>query len=274
MHPDVAAVLAVVRAFDGEVVDVRPCGGVGFPHVIGTDRRTVRAFAPCVECSTGTWTQYGDEALCRAHAWTRLARQLTRELSEPTRAPSAPPEAPWAGLFGQLFPGGAGFIDLRAFAGRGQPPAGRLFCAPSDDAAIANFAATHRGHDVYFGVAARRHAEGGTLADCVCLTTLFCDLDFKRIREADARDGLARCPLPPSAIVHSGGGLHAYWRLRTPLRLPDQAALAKQQLRALATRLGADLAAAEPARVLRLPGSYNVKPEYGAPRLVRIERLA
>jgi hypothetical protein len=65
--------------------------------------------------------------------------------------------------------------------------------------------------------------------------------------------------------------LHGYWFLREPLELPAEAAHAKQLLRRLAVAVGGDLNAAEPARVLRVPGTWNRKPEYQTPQLVRIE---
>ncbi len=228
---------------------------------------------PCTRCGTvrprANLTVTGFELVCPEC----LFAHHERTLGAPTFS-LHPPEAPWAGLFARLFTGCDGVVELRAFAGKGRPPVGRLFCAPADDAAIGAFAARHRDHDVYFGVAVRRDATGGTLQHCTCLGALFVDVDFKVTEEAEARARLARCRPAPSAIVHSGGGLHAYWRLREPLQLPDDAEIAKRQLRQLARALGGDLSAAEPARVLRLPGSANTKPEYGAPRRVRVERLA
>jgi hypothetical protein len=61
--------------------------------------------------------------------------------------------------------------------------------------------------------------------------------------------------------------------LQEPLDLQDQAdrTLAASLLRRLAHYLDADLQAAEPARVLRLPGTQNFK--YDPPRHVVVERL-
>jgi hypothetical protein len=183
-----------------------------------------------------------------------------------------PEEHPWAPLFSAIFSHCAGLVEFRAFAGGGT--AGRLFCDHRDIGRIRRFMLDHREHAVYFGVATRRDTASGKLENCRHLGALFTDVDFKVTPESDARARLSRCPFPPTCTVRSGGGLHAYWRLREPLELPDEAELAKRQLVRLATALGGDLGAAEPARVLRLPGSFNVKPEYGAPRLVEIEMAA
>jgi hypothetical protein len=71
-HPDVAAVAAVVHAFDGDVVDARPRGVVGrsFPDEINGHRRTIDAFARCACASRdcGTWAFYDGAPLCRACA--------------------------------------------------------------------------------------------------------------------------------------------------------------------------------------------------------------
>jgi hypothetical protein len=178
----------------------------------------------------------------------------------------------WQSLFALVFGDCAGLLELRAFSGKGV--AGRLFCSPIDDIAIASFVTAHREHDVYFGVATRRDEKSGALWNCLHLGVLFTDIDFKVTAEREARSRLARCPFQPNAIVHSGGGLHIYWRLREALELPADSLDAGRYLRRLARALGGDPVAAEPARVLRVPGSYNVKPEYGSARLVRVESLA
>jgi hypothetical protein len=73
-------------------------------------------------------------------------------------------------------------------------------------------------------------------------------------------------------VVASGGGLHVYWILREPIDVakvtPEGV---KPLLRRLAIRVGGDLSEAEAARVLRVPGRFNCKPEYGEPREVRVE---
>jgi hypothetical protein len=186
-----------------------------------------------------------------------------------------PDEYPWLPLFAVVFGGGEGLVELRALTGTvGAPPVGRLFCEWDDIGSVLRFALDHQRHHVYFAVATRRDASSGKLENCQHLGALFADVDFKQTPEADARDRLARCLLPPTVIVHSGGGLHCYWKLREPFELPDEADEARRRLRALATAVGGDLAAAEPARVLRLPGTMNAKPEYRTPRLVRIEHVA
>lgn len=171
---------------------------------------------------------------------------------------------PQRAFFTGLFDGLAGVNEFRAL-----PRAERTFCEVGDEAAIAAFLAAHRWENLYFGVATRVDATGGALSNCLALPALFVDLDFKISSEAESRQRLASFPLMPSLVVATGGGLHCYWRLREPLDLRKDAGRARALLRRLATHLGADLAAAEPARILRIPGTYNFK--YDPPRRVELE---
>ncbi len=124
--------------------------------------------------------------------------------------------------------------------------------------------------DVYVGIATRQDDTSGALANCLHLPALFVDLDFKTLPEAEARHRLATARPRPSLFVASGGGLHVYWTLDTPIDLSVDAANAKTLLRRVARVLTADLAAAEPARILRVPGTLNHK--YEPPRPVTLER--
>lgn len=162
-----------------------------------------------------------------------------------------------------------GLIELRAIAA-GKLPRQEFFTL-DDESGIARFIKAHRGDNVFFGVATRNDASSGDLANCRSLTALFADLDFKQIPETEARQRLAG--FPQSAIIHSGGGLHVYWLLHEPLNLrnPTDCATARSLLRRLATFLGADMVAAEPARVLRVPDTLNHK--YTPPRKVTVELL-
>lgn len=134
---------------------------------------------------------------------------------------------------------------------------------------VEEFCARHGGLDVYCGVAERD--EGGRdLEHCTTLHCLFTEVDFKDTPEEQARSTLDSFPVRPSIVVSSGGGLHVYWLLREPLPLAEAgAAQAREFLRALAHRLGGDMRAAEPARVLRLPWTLNTK--YQPHREVQVE---
>ncbi len=166
-------------------------------------------------------------------------------------------------FFPALFAGNQGLIEFRAL-----PSKARVFCRIGDEVPIARFLAVHHAENVYFGVATRINATGGSLKNCGALPALFVDLDFKQSSEPEARARLQAYPLTPSFVVSSGGGLHAYWLLREPVDLQIGAARARNLLRRLALHLDADLSAAEPARVLRVPDTYNFK--YTPPRRVEL----
>lgn len=169
-------------------------------------------------------------------------------------------------LLGILHPDG--HRDLRAIRN------GQVVTASvgADDAtAVSRFAAAHQDSNVYFGVATRSPF-GRSTEDCLALHSLFVDHDFKDVPEAEARERLRSFPFVPSATVTSGGGWHSYWFLREPIDLTNGgAAEAKVALRRLVTFLQGDLSAAEPARVLRLPGTLNHK--YAPPRPVVLEHV-
>lgn len=171
-----------------------------------------------------------------------------------------------ADFFAALFPDEAGYVDLRALPGGIQ-----RFFSPNDLAGIGQFIKTHSDKDLYLGIATRKRPGDGALANCAELHALFCDIDFKTIPEAEVRARLNSFPLPPSLIVRSGGGLHVYWLLREPLDLNTEVDRARSLLRRLAFAVGGDIASAEPARILRIPGTDNFK--YKPVRRVLIEQF-
>lgn len=159
-------------------------------------------------------------------------------------------------LLAALHPSGSGFRDLRALKPGAVPITAQY---PADDfAGVETFMARHADRHIYFGVAAR-DGQGRDAAHCTELHALFTDQDFKDSSEADCRARLEQFPLLPSAVVRSGGGFHSYWFLEQPYDLRTEHDAAGKMLRSLARALPADRAAAEPARILRLPGTINHK---------------
>ena len=189
-------------------------------------------------------------------------------------APAAPVPAITAAvpLLEALFDGQSGAIDLRALAPGKSPVQQIIPLGPRAGGAISAFVRQHGAErNIYFGVAIRKpDAKTGSGAECQALTALFAEIDFSQTPETVARERLATFPLRPSLTVRSGGGLHCYWLLAEPLSLGGTGlADAKVLLIALADAVGADRASAEPARILRLPGTWNFK--YDPPREVGLE---
>jgi RepB DNA-primase N-terminal domain/CHC2 zinc finger len=116
--------------------------------------------------------------------------------------------------------------------------------------------------DVYVGCASRLRRRGRR-EDIVPTPMLWADCDG-----AAADAVLAAFQPPASMIVASGSGenVHAYWGLTHPL-VADEL---EEANRRLAAGLGADPKCADPARVLRVPGTLNFK--HGPPRRVHLRQ--
>jgi len=117
--------------------------------------------------------------------------------------------------------------------------------------------ANAQGWGAFVGVATRHTDLGrwrrGGLADLGSLSALFVDLDMP-VEEAQRR--LKAHDPPPSCVVASGGGVHAYWWLDQPT---TDWVRARQALQHLQDRLGSDRFSL--AQSLRVPGSRNTKPQ-------------
>jgi len=135
--------------------------------------------------------------------------------------------------------------------------------------------------DVYFGVGLQKQKQNssqrGKVSDVTAIPGLWLDIDCQggthkaeNLPTVDeARQLLTGFPLTPSIVVHSGGGLHAYWLFSELWIFEDDtdrtkaAALTERFQRAFITMAAShdwkmdntsDL-----ARVLRVPGTYNRK---------------
>ena len=166
-------------------------------------------------------------------------------------------------FLGVLFDGAVGMMEFRAL-----PSKRTAFVPLGADRDVERFIARCGMDNLYVGVAARKDSTSGKLENCLTLGAVFADIDFKSTPEAEARATLDAFPLRPTMVVHSGGGLHVYFALVEPLDLTTDEPRARALLGRLAVALRGDQSAAEPARVLRVPGTLNRKPEYGAPRPV------
>ena len=149
-------------------------------------------------------------------------------------------------------------VELRAIANvRGDGTPKSIFTRDGDD--VAAFVAKHDqpGWSVYFGVVTRsKHP--GTVANCVELPAVWIDIDGSK-----PIDVLLAAYHPPSLIVDSGGGLHAYWLLTEPMDVSEaedndgHPAVALMQ--GLARIFASDRSVADLARIMRLPGTHNSK---------------
>lgn len=152
----------------------------------------------------------------------------------------------------------------------------RLF---ADYQRLADYASEQsRTQNVYFGLGliAGRPQGRGKLADIAGIGGLWCDIDVASDAHPkanlpqtidEARGLLGEMPLSPSAVVHSGHGLHAYWLLHEPWLFTDDAERQKAAelakgwhgllCRKAAARGWALENLGDLTRVLRLPGTLN-----------------
>jgi hypothetical protein len=122
------------------------------------------------------------------------------------------------------------------------------------------------GYGIYFAPCLRSDKKGSAEAAAL-LPALWIDIDCDgdENQRVEAIERLHSFDQKPSAIIDSGGGLHAYWLLSEPITLNESSR--KQTagiLRGLFSTLGGDPQYAKSAAsVMRLPGSINTKPERG-----------
>jgi P4 family phage/plasmid primase-like protien len=176
-----------------------------------------------------------------------------------------------------LFADVEGEVEFRALPNvRGEGKPELLFTR--DPAVLARFVARNDvpGRAVYYGVATRQPgtAPPGRLGTLQSVPALWVDLDH--VQDKEAVIALLRgCYCAPSAIIDSGGGLHAYWKLIEPEDVSDATSNDHplvEALRGLRRVFNGDSAVCDLARIMRLPGTKNTK--YGEPREVRVVHLS
>src|SRR5262249_16814523 len=122
---------------------------------------------------------------------------------------------------------------------------------------ILAFIANHVDENVCFGVATRQ-THDGSKNGVSHVTCLWADVDWKDFPDvqAGADEAIAKFPLKPSITVSSRHGYHLFWLFAEPVPASIET---DGYLKGIAKALGADRAAAELARVLRIPGTFNYK---------------
>jgi hypothetical protein len=141
-----------------------------------------------------------------------------------------------------------------------------------------------KGENIYFGLSSRSNEleeefKRGTKSECRELPAIVLDIDLYSpdnpqahaagnlpATKEDALEILSACPHPPSFLVHTGNGIHAYWLFYTPYSIKDHRNL-ESNLAAFQTAF--ILKAKEKGwhldhthtvdRVWRLPGFLNKK---------------
>ncbi|MFX0200328.1 MAG: primase C-terminal domain-containing protein [Candidatus Hodarchaeota archaeon] len=162
-------------------------------------------------------------------------------------------------FFKQLFSECAGEVELRAF-----PSKGRIFTR--DLRQVNQFCTKHQKENLYFGVATRKKgASSGGKKDCCKLPGLWVDVDRKDVSDTELSKLTQAAPLKPSVVVFSGNGYHLYFLFKEPVEATPEV---EKYLCGLARYFKGDTAAAEIARILRIPETLNYK--YSPPEKVGI----
>lgn len=92
------------------------------------------------------------------------------------------------------------------------------------------------------------------------------DLDFKGKHTRETRDRqLEDFPYEATMVILSGGGYQVYWGLEAPVGRDE----ARDLMERVSRHFGSD-SIKDSSRVLRVPGTWNIKPEYDSPRKVEL----
>lgn len=152
------------------------------------------------------------------------------------------------------------FLDVR-WRGGGTPMRRRFIAAKRAETAVGLALTLAPRNDVYVGVALR---DGNTSGGRASVSR--CRLAWVESDDPATAEHLLAFAHLPTMIVSSGtaGHLQIYWRLDADC-WPDELHLVNRRL---AVALAGDVACADPARILRLPGTFNHK--HDPPRPVRL----
>jgi hypothetical protein len=102
---------------------------------------------------------------------------------------------------------------------------------------------------------------------------VFSDYDYAKMGQSrdEALEYLQSLSCPPTMFVDSGGGLQPYWLLVDPVTSTEDKALAEKIMAGMCDWWQTDKVK-DYSRILRVPGTLNVKPEYETPRECFIEQ--
>lgn len=114
------------------------------------------------------------------------------------------------------------------------------------------------GYHIYIRVAVSK-GKNSQKQDLLCVPALWVDIDIP------GEDGYRKAisfEAPPNIVVSSGGGFHSYWLLDKPVLITrDSTPIIEQAIEGLLISGGGDRHVKDVTRILRLPGTTNVKPE-------------
>jgi len=168
-------------------------------------------------------------------------------------------------LFNDALKLNCGEIEIRGFD---NGPRHQSYHRTTTDAANTAYNLCQSGLDVYFGVNPRVD-QAGAKQNVHWLTAFHVEIDYgvdghKKKPDynpyEEALNAITSFSLQPTWINHSGGGFHCYWVLNDPV---NGANIGLEKLenvnRALTAELKGDSGTHNINRILRVPGTYNLK---------------
>jgi archaellum biogenesis ATPase FlaH len=178
-------------------------------------------------------------------------------------------------LFSQWLDRDLGEINIRAFKGK---DVREIFTDSEERAVKESSKFSKEGFDVFTGINLRVSRKG-TKDGVKYVTALHSEVDYgseghakpsKHITYGEALTAIAKFPLQPSLIIHSGGGFHPYWLLKEAIYVPEIGAdKIETIIKNISNILGGDTGTQDISRLLRVVGTYNYKIA-GNPRAVTI----
>lgn len=174
-------------------------------------------------------------------------------------------------FFETLFNKSKGYIEIRTIAGKNVK---RYFYHTNEIKQLTEQLSNSpefKNVNTYFGVCPRDSLKG-TEKNVKQINSLWVDIDVHNEAERVSKlNALKRFKIPPSIIVDSGHGYHAYWLFDHPYPINTETDRlnVRECLKGLIGALNADKARKDLSSILRVPGSDNVKDKKN-PKKVKI----
>lgn len=178
-------------------------------------------------------------------------------------------------LFSAAIKKGYGEIELATF----KPYPSKRYFTDFNQAAEYAYRICNSEKDIYTGVNTRVGRKGDE-ENIHYISAFHADVDFgddghKKHSDLndsqEAADIIKKFHLPPSYLLSSGGGFHCFWVLKNPVKVSD---IGIDDLKSinlyLIKSLKGDVGTQNINRHLRIPGTYNFKPDYYLPPVVSV----
>jgi len=168
-------------------------------------------------------------------------------------------------LFAESLRNGCGEIQIDGFY---NGPKYRSYHNNIQDAVNAAYQACQQGLEVYFGINPRVGQASGE-KNIHYLSSFHAEVDYgqaghKKKPEYDTYDdalaAIIAFEIPPTIVIHSGGGFHCYWVLNTPANVSESGLKNLENVnRAIIAKIHADGGTHNINRILRVSGTFNFK---------------